>query len=142
MNKKEEVSILAVDPGRDKTGLAVLNMDSKVLYKDIIKSSNIKSYLLQLVNNYSIKKIIIGDGTFSTEIIEVVKSTVEIPIVIADETNTTVEAEKRYYEEQGGVWKRLFSFIHWKPERPLDDYAAVILGEKFLYREKSDNITR
>jgi RNase H-fold protein (predicted Holliday junction resolvase) len=135
MNKKEEEHILAVDPGRDKSGIAVLSMDSKVLHKDIIKSSDIKSYLLRLINIYNIRNIIMGDGTFSGKIIEEIRSTLDIPIVMVDETYTTMEAEKRYYEEQGG-WKRFFPFIHWKPARPLDDYVAVVLGEKFLYKDK------
>lgn len=134
MNSKIDV-ILAIDPGRDKIGLAVLDLHSKILYKDIIVSRKIKSYLLQLSNNYNIKNIVVGDGTFSTEIIEVIKSTVEIPVVVADETYTTVEAEKRYFKEEGGFWKKCLFFIHWKPTRPLDDYAAVILAEKFLNRE-------
>lgn len=42
-----------------------------------------------------------GDGTFSGKIIEEIRSTLDIPIVMVDETYTTMEAEKRYYEEQG-----------------------------------------
>lgn len=126
-------SVLAIDPGRDKCGLAVLDYKSDILYKNITQTTEIMSYLQEIFNNYRIKEIIIGNGTYSERISDIInRLRSEIPVHVVDEAYTTVEAEDRYIKEHKKSWQRWLPFIRWKPSEPVDDYVAVILAERFL----------
>lgn len=139
---EREKAILAIDPGKDKCGLAIVNYSLLVLSKKIVDRIELQSYLSQLINIYDIREIIIGDGTFYNEVLKEIKGITDIPVKIVDEAYTTLEAEKRYWQEKGGLWKKLHFFIHWKPGRPLDDYVAVILVERYLQNGQVDIIGR
>ena len=139
---EREKAILAIDPGKDKCGLAIVNYSLLVLSKKIVDRIELQSYLSQLINIYDIREIIIGDGTFYNEVLKEIKGITDIPVKIVDEAYTTMEAEKRYWQEKGWLWKKLLFFIHWKPARPLDDYVAVILAERHLQKGQVDTIGR
>lgn len=142
VNNAEKEAVLAIDPGRNKSGLAVLDFNSKVLYKDIIISEKIRSYLLELFNIYNIKKILIGNGTYSEELIADIKKVAELPIELVDEAYTTVEAEERYRREKDVFWQKILFFISWKSNKALDDYVAVILGERYLKKGQVDKTSK
>ena len=59
--------ILAIDPGKDKCGIAVLGQ-FEILFKKIVKTKKIKKEIKSLLASYKIKEIIIGDGTSSDNI--------------------------------------------------------------------------
>jgi len=130
-DKKEEL-LLSIDPGNDKCGMAILNYELKVLAKAIIETVKIKSYLQEVFNNYSIKDIVIGNGTYSSKLNDILKEISEIPVSIVDEAYTTVEAEERYLAKHKKTWQNWLSFIKWKPSAAVDDYVAVILAERFM----------
>ena len=54
-------------------------------------------------------------------------------IVLFPEKFTTLDARKRYWIENPpkGLWKLVPEGLR-LPPRPYDDYAAVLLGERFL----------
>lgn len=135
---EEDKALLAIDPRKDKCGLAVLNYRQTLLCKKIVGREELRSYINELINIYNIREIIIGDGTFSREIIQDIRELTDIAIELVDEAFTTMEAEKRYWQEKGGLWKRLFPVINWKPKRPLDDYVALILAERYLQEGQVD----
>ncbi|MEJ6951238.1 pre-16S rRNA-processing nuclease YqgF [Natronospora cellulosivora (SeqCode)] len=128
----EENLVLAIDPGRDKCGLAIINQKKDVLYKNIIKTELISSYLKDLNNKHNIDIVILGNGTYSRKISQEVNSHMDCPFRLIDEAYTTIEAERRYREENYRGWCRFFNFIKWKPSRSVDDYVAIILAERFL----------
>lgn len=138
----DDKAVLALDPGRDKCGVAVMSYYLRLYHKNIIETTAIKSYLANLFNSYNIKKIVIGNGTFSREIIGEVKVISKLPIETADEAYTTVEAEERYRRENSGLWYKLFPFIRVKPSVPVDDYVALILAERFIKKYKLGYNTR
>ncbi|MDI3547043.1 MAG: hypothetical protein PWR10_695 [Halanaerobiales bacterium] len=124
--------ILAIDPGRDKCGLAVLDGEMTVRYQGIVSGREIEAYLKQLLNRFEIEGIVLGNGTFSEEMEERLKQNFNLPVHLIDEAYTTCEAEKRYREEHFRGLKSILRFISWKPSRPVDDYVAVILAERYL----------
>ena len=107
---EREKAILAIDPGKDKCGLAIVNYSLLVLSKKIVDRIELQSYLSQLINIYDIREIIIGDGTFYNEVLKEIKGITDIPVKIVDEAYTTMEAEKRYWQEKGWLWKKLLFF--------------------------------
>ncbi|MFP4015630.1 MAG: pre-16S rRNA-processing nuclease YqgF [Halanaerobiales bacterium] len=140
-NKEKEDSqdnvdllVMGIDPGRNKCGIAIVDHSYQVLYKNIIRTTDFKLYLEKLNNNYRIRVIILGNGTYSNEIKKLIKGSLEIPVRIVDEAYSTVEAEDRYRSEHKKGWQIWFPFIRWKPSVPVDDYVAVILAERFIKR--------
>ena len=57
----------------------------------------------------------------------------EISIHLINEENTTLKAEKLYRKTNYNWCLQLISkIISWRPSRPVDDYAAIVIGRKFL----------
>lgn len=132
--------LLAIDPGRDKCGIAVVTGNAVVLFQKIVAAEKIESYLPKLLNRYKIEEVVLGDGTSSEEVARKIKKNYDLPLVIIKEAYTTLAAEERYRQEHYTGIKRFFlSFIKWKPAFPVDDYAAVILGERYLKDKDKTN---
>ncbi|MBI5699604.1 resolvase [Candidatus Saganbacteria bacterium] len=122
--------ILAVDPGREKCGLAVLDRSAKVLEKRICATAKIADEIAGLVQKYRIPTLVLGDSTGSRAI---ARLDLSVNLVYVTEKNSTLEARRRYFKEnppQG--WRRLIPSSLLVPPVPIDDYAAVILGERYL----------
>lgn len=125
--------LLAIDPGRSKCGIAIMTDDAVVLLQEIVAAEEIESYLAELLNKYKIEEVVLGDGTSSERIAGKIEENYDMPLMIIEEAYTTLAAEERYRQEHYSAIKRFFlSFIKWKPSFPVDDYAAVILGERYL----------
>ncbi|QTL96903.1 Holliday junction resolvase RuvX [Iocasia frigidifontis] len=125
--------LLAIDPGRDKCGIAVMTGDAAVIFQEIVATEKIESYLLELLNRYKIEEVVLGNGTFSEEVARKIEKNYDLPLMLIKEAYTTLAAEERYRQVKYSGIKRFFlSFIKWKPSFPVDDYAAVILGERYL----------
>ncbi|AZO93976.1 RuvX/YqgF family protein [Halocella sp. SP3-1] len=125
--------LLAIDPGRDKCGIAVMTGDATVLFQEIVATEKIELYLLELLNRYKIEEVVLGNGTFSEEVARKIEKNYDLPLMLIKEAYTTLAAEERYRQVNYSGIKRFFlSFIKWKPSFPVDDYAAVILGERYL----------
>ena len=134
-DKSNSQILVGIDPGKDKTGLAIVEKSGSLIEKKIIKSDNLKSYLEGFIHKYKIKKIIMGDGTHSKNLIPLIRDlNLESLLFLIDETGTTRDAERLYFKENppGGIKKLLSLFLSWKPSRPVDDYAAFLLVRKYL----------
>lgn len=127
-------NILAIDPGREKTGIAVLNNDSDVLEHKIINSEDLISQIKNLFNNYVINLIVMGNGTSSRKKYNLLKQEfMDVKIVLIDEYRTTDEARKLYFQENPPKgWKKLIPLGMQVPPVPVDDYAAIVIGRKYL----------
>lgn len=127
--------LLALDPGRDKVGAAVLSFEGTEKEKTIIKKDELIDHLKEIFNHYQVREIVIGDGTGAEEIREMVENTFsELKISLVAEEYTTEEAQARYLKEKpmSNYEKMLRKIVSWKVKKPLDDYAALIIGEKYL----------
>lgn len=127
--------LLALDPGRDKVGTAVLSYQAELREKTIVKKSELIKQLQDIFSHYEVDQIIIGNGTGAEEIIKILKTDfADKKTAVVEEEYTTEEAQARYLEEKpmSNYEKLLRKFINWKVKKPLDDYAALIIGEKYL----------
>ena len=131
MNKQ----IIAVDPGKDKVGVAVVHSSLGVKEQSIVPADRLSEHLNTIFEHYRIDEIVLGDGTEVDKIEKKIKSLKkDIEIHIIDERSTTEEAEARYIKEKpkSRLEKLLRKFVSWRPKTPVDDYAAVIIAEKYL----------
>lgn len=129
--------ILAIDPGREKTGIAILN-NSDVLEHKIINSEELVQIIKSLLEKYIIKTIVMGNGTSSKKKYDLLKREfIDRDIVLINEYRTTDEARKLYFQENPlKGWKKLIPLGMQVPPVPVDDYAAIVIGRKYLKDNK------
>lgn len=129
--------ILAIDPGREKTGIAILK-NSDVLEHKIINSDELVQIIKSLLEKYIIKTIVMGNGTSSKKKYDLLKQEfIDRDIVLINEYRTTDEARKLYFQENPPKgWKKLIPLGMQVPSVPVDDYAAIVIGRKYLKDNK------
>lgn len=129
--------ILAIDPGREKTGIAILK-NSDVLEHKIINSDELVQIIKSLLEKYIIKTIVMGNGTSSKKKYDLLKREfIDRDIVLINEYRTTDEARKLYFQENPPKgWKKLIPLGMQVPPVPVDDYAAIVIGRKYLKDNK------
>ncbi len=131
--------ILAIDPGSQKCGLAVVDEAARILRKGIIHSEALLDEVQQVLEQYPIAVIILGDRTTSKRVYELLKPFGK-DICLVDEDRSSMEGRQRYLRENSKGWARLLPIGLRVPDRPFDDYVAVILAERFLARQNCDKI--
>lgn len=129
--------ILAIDPGKEKTGIAILK-NSDVLEHKIINSEELVQIIKSLLEKYIIKTIVMGNGTSSKKKYDLLKQEfIDRDIVLINEYRTTDEARKLYFQENPPKgWKKLIPLGMQVPPVPVDDYAAIVIGRKYLKDNK------
>jgi len=126
--------ILAIDPGKDKCGLAVLDVSGNVIEKEILLREHAPNALPYYVAKYGVSTLVVGRSAFGKELErELSKLDLKTNLIFVSEKHSTLEARKRYWKENGpkGLWKLIPTSLR-VPPAPVDDYAAVIIGERFL----------
>ena len=125
---------LGVDPGRSKTGLALVDGAGKILKLHIADSQNVDKEIVEFIKNSCPVQIVLGNGTNSSNIGEAVQKVLQnVEIAVVEEAHSTEEARNLYWQEnppQG--WRKLMPLGMLVPNVPLDAYAAVILVRRFL----------
>lgn len=125
--------IIAVDPGKYKCGIAVLD-PQRVYHMKIVDRESLLLELERFLSCYEIKEIVVGSGTGSSDIVdELSKIEPPLKIITISETESSIEARKRYFLDNPprGLLK-IIPTTMLVPGHPVDDYAAVILGERYL----------
>lgn len=131
-------TVIAIDPGRSKCGLAILSDDSEILFRSVDSPDCIQHLLPDLIDRFHPSALIVGDGTGSQMmIIQCKLSSMGLPIHQVDERYTSELARQRYLSEHTPKgWRRLIPLPLRVPDAPYDDYVAVILAERWL-RDKN-----
>ncbi|MBI3037730.1 pre-16S rRNA-processing nuclease YqgF [bacterium] len=139
--------IIALDPGSDKCGFAVIPFDpthegkpSFTGEKGVVFLSELHRTLKRLCSLQLPEAIVIGSGTASNLVKDIINDIdLKLEVRFSDEKNTTLEARKRYFEENPpkGFW-RLVPLGLQTPPTPIDDYAAQLIGERYLRSIKGE----
>ena len=125
---------LGIDPGRSKTGLALVDGAGKIVKLHIAESQNIDNEIVEFIKNSCPVHIVLGNGTNSRNICEVVQRVLlDVKVTVVEEAHSTEEARTLYWQENPpkGL-KKLIPLGMLVPPVPLDAYAAVILVRRFL----------
>lgn len=129
--------IIAIDPGKEKCGIAIVHKEKGILMKDVIPTNELTTKIEEFAAEYNVNQIVIGDGTSSREAKQCLeKITVNdhpLTMIFIDERHSTDEARRRYFAENPprGL-KRLIPVTMQVPPKPVDDYVAVILAERYF----------
>jgi RNase H-fold protein (predicted Holliday junction resolvase) len=124
---------VAIDPGRDKCGIAVVSSEA-VLFRAIIPSSEIGLTCRYVLAQHSGADLIIGNGTCSGMVAEAITvANPGVAVVVVPEEFTTLQARRLYAQDHParGLQRLIPSGMR-VPPRPVDDYAAVALALAFL----------
>jgi RNase H-fold protein (predicted Holliday junction resolvase) len=123
--------VLAIDPGRSKCGLAVVSQEG-VLVHAVVGLKGLRPELQRLVERFAPDALVIGGGTGSEQAVRAA-SGLGLPVHRVDERLTTLQARSRYFKDHPPRgWRRLLPRGLLVPPEPYDDYAAVLLGERFF----------
>ena len=125
---------LGIDPGRSKTGLALVDGVGKIVKLHIAESQKIDNEIVEFIKKSCPVQIVLGNGTNSRNICEVVQKVLpDVFITVVEEAHSTEEARTLYWQENPpkGL-KKLIPLGLLVPPVPLDAYAAVILVRRFL----------
>ena len=125
---------LGIDPGRSKTGLALVDGVGKIAKLHIAESQSIDNEIVVFIKNSCPVQIVLGNGTNSRNIYEVVQKVLpDVKVTVVEEAHSTEEARTLYWQENPpkGL-KKLIPLGLLVPPVPLDTYAAVILVRRFL----------
>jgi RNase H-fold protein (predicted Holliday junction resolvase) len=127
-------AILAVDPGREKCGTAVVDAEGGVLDKAVVAANDLGARAADLVGRYDISVIVIGDRTGADAAAEILERALpDVETAVVDEHRSTEEARRLYFREHPPRgWRRLIPVGLQTPPRPYDDYVAVILARRYL----------
>jgi RNase H-fold protein (predicted Holliday junction resolvase) len=129
--------VFAVDPGSHKVGYAIVHRDLShgdmgiVTLNEAVTLIN-KSFAEAHPDDNPV--LVVGDGTGSKCICKRFKELVKVPsICLVNERDTTLAARKKYFEENPpkGLMRLLPEGLRFPP-RPLDDYAAWLIGVKYF----------
>lgn len=131
--------IIAVDPGREKCGVAVVAMDRAIVKRIVVATSNLQEELATILACGKIQVLLCGDGTGSVAQAAMLRNLAElynVQFLIVDEKYTTEEARKLYWQQQPpSGWRRLLPTTMQTPPVPVDDYVAILLAWKYLKQE-------
>ena len=123
--------VLAIDPGREKCGVAVLASDGRILVQEVVATAALDAAVGTLVRAYE-PAVIMGNGTTSADAKKRVEA-LGVPVTLVDEYRTTDAAKCAYWEAHPPRgWRRLMPRGMLVPPVPVDDFVAVILAQRFL----------
>lgn len=129
---------MGVDPGRQKTGLAVIDENGAIIWRKIIAPAQLGEEISAGLQQFALDKIALGDSTASQAAqnqIEEVLAAHNSPsaLQIVDETGSTLEARALYFRAHPprGL-NRLIPLSLQVPPEPVDDFAAAVIALRAL----------
>ncbi len=131
MNTNEKC-YLGVDPGRDKTGVALVRIctDGKpqLLTETILPTDGFVAHLQEFLGDTELSAIIMGDGTTSqTMQQQLEKIFPQLPFHRVNEYNTTQEAKQLYWKLHPPTGlKKWLPLALLEPPSPVDGLAAAV----------------
>lgn len=126
--------ILGVDPGSVKAGYALIDASGAVVVAGIEPLEQLPARLREVAAGHDVAAVALGRGTNALAI-KTQLAELGLPIHWVDEYETTRRARELYFADHPPRgWRRLIPLGMQLPERPIDDYAAILIARRFLTR--------
>lgn len=148
--------VVAVDPGRDKCGIAVVRDDLTVEEREIAPTQDTVARVYELARRHRTGTVVLGDRTGSKALARQIEAGAgeagrstgtqapgtpaagpDLEVVFVDEHLSSVEGRRRYLLDHPlrGLGKLIPLSLR-TPGSPFDDYVAVVLAERFFHSAK------
>ena len=129
--------VLAVDPGREKCGVALVDRKRGALRHAVVESSRLLPFSKAVIREFECRTIVLGDGTATAqtkkELSLLLTENIVDQIVVVGERNSTREARRRYWTvHPPRGWRKIIPLGLLTPPCAIDDFAAIILGERYF----------
>ena len=129
--------VLALDPGKDKCGVAVTQFDNgaaEILERRIIAASSVEAQLPALLKKFNVATIVLGNATTSSAWRERLSTLLPgIEIVVVDERGSTLAARELYWQQNPPRgWRKVLPLSLQMPPEPIDDFAAVVIAKRYF----------
>lgn len=133
-------TVLAIDPGSVKCGLAVVSALPLVRLKlAVVDRARLTVEVGDALRSFpQISRLLMGSGTGSGDLRRAVQQTFpQIVLETVDEHGSSERARRRFVREipPRGLRKLLPPGLR-TPERPYDDYVALLLAEEYFGRKR------
>lgn len=138
MSGENNKTVLAIDPGQSKCGLAIAYRTDKekvvLLWRSVVPAQELREAIEKAGEEFPFSLVIIGSGTRSKEIVENLRKWMpSIGVLVVDERDTTIQARERYWlHNPRRGWRALVPSTMQVPPEPVDDFVALILAERVL----------
>lgn len=100
--------------------------------RGIVPTGELCERLREILPAHGVGTIALGSGTHAAEVRALIAG-LGLPIAIVDERETTLRARARYFAAHPPAgWRRLIPRGMLLPPEPIDDFAAVLIAERFL----------
>ena len=140
MEIESSPTVLAIDPGSEKCGVAVVAQSGAISLHTIVPTASLIPAVRALVEEHRPEHLVCGRGTGSKQILrDLEAANLQVPISPVDESYTSEAARARYVVENPprGIARLLPRSLR-TPPVPYDDYVAIILAERF-WQQQSDS---
>lgn len=134
-------TVLAIDPGTSKCGMALVSRDENgkihLIWNEVVPTHGVRPKLHEAYANKPFQLIIVGGGTGSNGVmVDIREHLPSMATLLVDEANTSLQARERYWEHHPRKgWRRLWPATMQTPPVPVDDFVALILAERVLLEQ-------
>ncbi len=125
-------TVIGVDPGTDKCGIAVVAGDGSLLFQQSLPLAEVQQRVGELIQRYPGAEVIVGRGTGRKGVLEALRRLGIRPRLV-DELASTLEARRVYWQHNPPRgWRRLLPRGMLLPPEPIDGWAAYVLARRYL----------
>jgi len=128
--------ILGFDPGRQKCGLAVMGLDRKIHYHQVVPAAQVATIIQELRQVFPISLLVMGDQTTASEWQAKLQHLPQsLRVILVDERYSSLAARERYWQmyPPKGLYRLVPPGMRTAP-RQIDDIVAIVLIERYLER--------
>lgn len=126
------MKVLAIDPGKEKCGLSVVDKEQGALHREICLVSLLLERITHLIRRFSVDVVLLGNKTGCGWVQEKLREK-NIHFILADEHKSTEKGRALYFQmcpPKG--WRKLIPRTLRTPPEPYDDFAALVLAKEYL----------
>lgn len=126
--------VLALDPGRDKCGVAIVSREGEIHFHQVVFVAQMRATLDDLQRNWRFTHLVLGNSTSSRAWQSKIQEWLPtITVVLQEEGGSTLEARPLYWQNNPPRgWRRFVPLSLQTPPEPIDDWAAVVLARRFF----------
>ncbi len=127
------MTVLGLDPGTRKCGYALVRgLGTRPVTLGIVPVDALAQRLRELLAATPAAIAAIGRGT-NAEHVAAIARELGLEVALVDERETTLLARARFFDDHPPRgWRRIVPRGMLLPDRPIDDYAAVLIAERYL----------
>ena len=127
------MTVLGLDPGTRKCGYAVVTaVGAPPLTLGIVPIESLAERLREVLAATPVALAAVGRGT-NAAVVAAVVGELGVPVELVDEHETSLLARARFFRDHPPRgWRRIVPRGMLLPDRPIDDYAALLIAERFL----------